>query len=354
MSHNWRNVLISPDASIEEAINRIDQEALRVALVVDEQEHLLGTVSDGDVRRALIRHMPLSTPVRELMNRNPRVAELGTSQEALFSIMESNDLLSIPLVQDGVLVGLETLHHVLHRQRRENVVFLMAGGFGTRLRPLTNHRPKPLLNIGGKPILETILESFIASGFYRFYMSTHYMPDMIREHFGDGSNWGVEIEYIHEQEPLGTGGAMGLLPRDLSDLPLIVMNGDVLTKVDFEKLLDYHREVGASATICVREYEHQIPYGVIEAEGHRITQMVEKPVQKMFVNAGIYVVNPSIAAGVEQNTAIDMPTLLGQQMEQGELISMFPLHEYWLDIGRFEDLDQARVDIHGWDAPDEG
>jgi len=353
MSHNWRNVLIGPSATIEEAINKIDQEALRLALVVDENDRLLGTVSDGDVRRALIKHLPLSTQVSKLMNTNPRVAKVGTSREILFSVMESNDLLSIPIVEEGVLVGLETLHHVLQKQRHENVVFLMAGGFGTRLRPLTNDRPKPLLNIGGKPILETILESFVASGFYRFYISTHYMPEMIREHFEDGSKWGVEIEYIHEASPLGTGGAMGLLPSDLSDKPLIVMNGDVLTKVDFEQLLNYHKEVDAAATICVREHEHQIPYGVVEAEGHRITQMVEKPVQKMFVNAGIYVISPSIVSSVEPNQAIDMPTLLDQRMRKGELIAMFPVHEYWLDIGRFEDFNRAQIDIHEWDRLDD-
>jgi len=345
MSHDWRNVLISPGASIEEAIEKIDKEALRLALVVNEQGQLLGTVTDGDVRRALINHLPLSSSVQEIMNDQPKVADVDTSKETLLSIMEYSDLLSIPLVSNGLLVGLETLQHILKASKYDNPVLLMAGGFGTRLRPLTDDCPKPLLKIGGKPILETILESFVASGFHRFYMSTHYKPDMIREYFGDGSKWGVEINYVHENDPLGTGGGLGLLPRDLPELPVIMMNGDVLTRVDFEHLLNYHNDLDAAATMCVREYEHQIPYGVIQADGHIITDMVEKPTQKFFVNAGIYVISPRVVKSVERNQVVDMPTLLENKMAEDQLVAMFPLHEYWLDIGRMEDFNRAQSDI---------
>lgn len=345
MSHNWKKVLISPDATLEEAISVIDQEALRIALVVDESNRLQGTVSDGDIRRALIKHRPLSSRVREVMNSKPTVAELSTPRETLRSIMYYNDLLSIPLLSDGVVVGLESLHQVMEDYRYENPVFLMAGGFGTRLRPLTNNCPKPLLRIGEKPILEIILESFVAVGFHNFYISTHYKPEMIRDYFGDGSKWGVKITYVHELEPLGTAGALGLLPRDLPDLPLIVMNGDILTKVDFKNLLKYHNENSSLATMCVREYHHQIPYGVIFADDHKITSIIEKPNQKYFVNAGVYVLDASIIHQVKQNEHIDMPTLLTEYIDKGKPVSMFPLHEYWLDIGQMKDFNQAQSDV---------
>jgi NDP-sugar pyrophosphorylase family protein len=204
-----------------------------------------------------------------------------------------------------------------------------------------------MLKVGGKPILETLIRNFIKAGFQNFYISTHYMPEQIENYFGDGTDLGVNITYVHEDEPLGTGGALGLLPDDLpKGLPLIMMNGDVLTKVDFQRLLDFHNENQADATMCVREYDYQIPYGVINGEGNKITSMVEKPIQRFFVNAGIYVVSPQVINSVPQNHKIDMPTLLEQHMEQRNNILMFPIHEYWLDIGRMDDFNRAQADIH--------
>lgn len=223
----------------------------------------------------------------------------------------------------------------------------MAGGFGSRLRPLTDNCPKPMLKVGDKPILETVIRSFIKAGFSDFYISTHYMPEQIKNHFGDGGDLGVNISYVYEETPLGTGGALGLLPDSMrQDLPLIMINGDVLTKVDFERLLSFHVENDADATMCVREYDYQIPYGVINGEGNQITSMVEKPIQRFFVNAGIYVVSPRVIQSVEKNQKIDMPTLLEQHMEERQKVLMFPVHEYWLDIGRMDDFNKAQVDIY--------
>lgn len=345
MPQDWKKVLITPDATIQEAIETIDREGLRIVLVVDHQGKLLGTITDGDVRRALIKHKSLESPVSEIMNANPKFAEIHESKARLIQLMEQGNLLHMPLLKDGVLVGLETLQHLMVAPRYDNPVFLMAGGFGTRLKPLTDNCPKPLLKVGGKPILETILESFIEYGFHRFYISTHFMPEMIRAYFGDGSKWGVSIEYIHESSPLGTGGALGLLPKDLPNLPLIMMNGDVLTKVDFEKLLAYHVDHDAIATMCVREYSYQVPYGVIKSEGHRIVSMVEKPSYKFFVNAGIYVLDPAVVQKVTVDQCIDMPTLLEQQIGENAFVSMFPLHEYWLDIGKMNDFEKAQIDF---------
>ncbi|WP_439146011.1 nucleotidyltransferase family protein [Vibrio sp.] len=347
MSHCWNNVLIKPGNTIRDALEIINNEALRVVLVVDEQQSLLGVVTDGDIRRGLLNNLSLTSEVTQVMNGSPLTADANTSRDDLIALMESNDILSIPLLDSGKVVGLETLHGMLSKPVYQNPVFLMAGGFGTRLRPLTDTCPKPMLSIGNKPILETVIRSFIKAGFVNFYISTHYMPEQIEQHFGDGSDLGVNITYVYEESPLGTGGALGLLPKDLpQDLPLIMMNGDVLTKVDFQRLLNFHIENQADATMCVREYDYQIPYGVINGEGNKITSMVEKPIQRFFVNAGIYVVSPRVIQSVPENHHIDMPTLLEEHMVERENILMFPIHEYWLDIGRMDDFNRAQADIH--------
>ncbi|MEZ8353630.1 nucleotidyltransferase family protein [Vibrio splendidus] len=347
MSHCWQKTLIPESSTIKQALEIINSEALRVAVVVDQKQKLLGMISDGDIRRGLLNDLTLSDSVVKVMNTSPITAKFGASKESLVELMEQKQILSVPLIdQDGRIVGLETLHSALSKDRYKNPVFIMAGGFGTRLRPLTDNCPKPMLKVGDKPILETVIKSFIKAGFNNFYISTHYMPEQIHQHFGDGSDLGVSISYVHEDAPLGTGGALGLLPDSIPrDLPLIMINGDVLTKVDFQRLLNFHIENDADATMCVREYDYQIPYGVINGEGNKITSMVEKPIQRFFVNAGIYVVSPRVIQSVEKNQKIDMPTLLEQHMEERQKVLMFPIHEYWLDIGRMDDFKRAQMDI---------
>lgn len=348
MSHCWQKTLISESSTIKQALEIINSEALRVAVVVDKENKLLGMITDGDIRRGLLSELTLSDSVSKIMNSNPFTARQSISKEELVELMEKKEILSVPMLDcEGRIVGLETLHSVLSKEIYLNPVFIMAGGFGTRLRPLTDNCPKPMLKVGDKPILETVIKSFIKAGFSNFYISTHYMPEQIHQHFGDGSDFGVSISYVHEDTPLGTGGALGLLPEDLPrDLPLIMINGDVLTKVDFQRLLNFHMENDADATMCVREYDYQIPYGVINGDGNQITSMVEKPIQRFFVNAGIYVVSPRVIQSVEKNQKIDMPTLLEQHMEERQKVLMFPIHEYWLDIGRMDDFNRAQTDIH--------
>lgn len=346
MKFIWQDILMAPTRTLRDALEVINEQASQVVLVVDEENHLLGVVTDGDIRRALLKNLGLEVVLSEIMNLSPITAQRGTSKDQLIELMERKSILSVPLLDKGKVVGLEMLKHFLSKPKYDNPVFLMAGGFGTRLRPLTDNCPKPMLEIGNKPILETVLNSFVKAGFRNFYISTHYMPELILNHFGDGSKWGVTIEYIHEDKPLGTGGALGLLPNDVSqELPLILMNGDVLTKVDFTRLLEFHCDNSADATICVREYEYQIPYGVISGEGNRITEMVEKPIQRFFVNAGIYVLSPSVVNAVPRDLNIDMPTILEQQIALQKDVLMFPIHEYWLDIGRMDDFNRAQVDI---------
>lgn len=347
MKH-WETALVRLGTTLEKAIKVLDRAALRIVLVVDDQRKLLGTMTDGDLRRALIKHQPLDTAVENVMNPQPKVATLDWSRERLLQVMEQQQVLQLPIVDEQHrIIGLESLHELLNQQAHDNPIFLMAGGFGTRLRPLTNDCPKPMLKVGDKPILQVILESFVKAGFHRFYISTHYMPEMIRDHFGDGSQWGVSIQYIHEDEPLGTGGALGLLPKDEIDQPLFLMNGDLLTTLNFQSLLQFHQEHPASATMCVREYEHQVPYGVIESQGHHITSMVEKPTQRFFVNAGIYLLDPGLVKRVSHNHRIDMPTVLENEIAANQKINMFPIHEYWLDIGRMEEFARAQTDIAG-------
>ncbi|MEE1888722.1 nucleotidyltransferase family protein [Pseudomonas carassii] len=339
----WEMTCVAPDCSMEEAIATLDRVAVRIVLVVDAKRQLLGTVTDGDVRRALLKRRPLETAVKEIMCSSPKTAGRDWTRERILSVMETYQLLQMPVVDEaGIVIGLETLHGLLNRPQRDNPVFLMAGGFGTRLRPLTHNCPKPLLKVGDKPILELILERFIAAGFHRFFISTHYMPEMIRQHFGDGSRWGVSIVYVHEDEPLGTGGALGLLPHEQIDRPLFLMNGDLLTTLNFLNVLEFHESHGGAATMCVREYEYCVPYGVIQSEGHRIRSMVEKPVQKFFINAGIYLLSPELVRSVQPGTRIDMPTLLEREIAAGRDVNMFPVHEYWLDIGRMEDFQRAQ------------
>lgn len=342
----WRKALVSSNVTLEQAIEVLDKAALRIALVVDANDKLLGTLTDGDVRRALLKHLPLETPVNQVMNGQPKTAEQSWTESRILAVMEQHELLQLPLVDtEGRVVGLINLHDILNKHRHDNPVFLMAGGFGTRLQPLTNNCPKPMLKVGDKPMLEQILLNFVEAGFHRFYISTHYMPEVIRDYFGDGEKWGVSIQYVHEEEPLGTGGALGLLPHDEIDQPLFMMNGDLLTSLNLQSFLEFHETHNGVATMCVREYEHQVPYGVITSEGAQIRSMVEKPVHRFFVNAGIYLLEPALIKSVEPGTRIDMPTLLERQIDGGQAVNMFPIHEYWLDIGRMDDFNKAQTEM---------
>jgi len=320
MTKHWQQVVIAPDTSLLDTIAVIDRGALQIALVVDDAERLVGAVTDGDIRRALIRGLSLQHPVAEVMNKRPKIATLQDSKAQLIALMEGHHLHQLPVVDEaGRVVRLESLQALYKQPNFPNPVFLMAGGFGTRLRPLTDDCPKPLLEVGGKPILETIIENFIKSGFRQFYIAVHYRAQQIKDYFGDGSRWGIAIDYIDEHQPMGTAGAIGLLPDNLPDVPLLVMNGDILTQIDFSRLLAYHNEQQAIATLCVRQYEYQIPYGVVSTDQQRVLAIEEKPVQSCLANAGIYVLDHSLIKAIAMQQQLDMPNLLNQQAAQGEL-----------------------------------
>lgn len=300
------------DTNIHDALKIIDHQGGQIALVVDSGHKLLGTVTDGDVRRGILSGIDVQSPVSMIMNAEPVKAKPSDSRQFILSILRQNKLRQIPIVDDaGCLLGLETLDD-LNPIYRKNMVLLMAGGLGSRLQPLTNECPKPMLKVGGRPILETIILNFIESGFKEFIISLNYKGDMIREHFADGHDLGVSIQYIEEDERLGTAGSLRLLPEIQHSHPVIVMNGDVLTKVNLDHFLDFHTSNHSKATMGVREYNFQVPYGVLKLDHHRIVQIEEKPAHNFFVNAGVYVLDQDVLNCLPDERRFEMPGLFKQ------------------------------------------
>ena len=338
---NWHSTLVSPETPILETLRIIDNSALQIALIVDDTGRLLGTATDGDVRRAILKNVPLTEPVSRIMFTHPTTATADVSRDELLAMMKMKDLRHVPVLDaEGRVVDLRRLVDLIGPQERENWVVLMAGGVGKRLQPLTDDRPKPMLKIGGKPVLETIVENFAGHGFRRFYISVHYKAEMIEEHFGDGSRFGVEIRYLREESPLGTAGALGLLPHR-PESSFLVMNGDVLTKANIRQLMNFHADSNARGTMCVREYHYQVPYGVIQVEGASLSGIDEKPVQTFLVNAGIYVLEPEVLSLIPSDRCFDMTDLFNLLRERRMSVSVFPIREYWLDIGQVEDFRKA-------------
>lgn len=343
---DWQKTLIAPSATLREALSTIDTGGVHIALIVDENRVLKGVLSDGDVRRGLLKGVLLEEPVTRLMNTTPTTARQQDDPDTVLVLMREKRRHQIPLLDaEGRVVGLKVLADLLQPKRCSTPVVLMAGGIGSRLRPLTHDTPKPLLRVGNKPILETILDGFIAQGFHRFYLAVNYKARMIEAHFGDGARWNTEITYLYEEERRGTAGALSLLPDQ--DEPLLVMNGDLLTNLNFGHLLNFHREHAVEATMCVRTYEYQIPYGVVEAVSHRIVSLQEKPVQQFLVNAGVYVLEPQVLNEVPCEGVFHMTDLFGQLLEAGREITVFPIHAYWMDIGHHDDFKRANGEYDG-------
>ena len=336
--------LVLETASITDAVKRLDSAPLKLVVVVDDHGRLLGTISDGDVRRGLLRGLDLSGPVGEIMNRSPVSWRPGDDRAAALAEMRVRLVRILPVLdEDGRLVELEEVDDSPAGSERPNLVVIMAGGRGSRLSPLTEDCPKPMLKVGDRPILQTIIEQLRAQGFRRFCLSLNYMADVVSDHFGDGERFGVEISYVHESEPKGTAGALSLL-REKPEHPIIVLNGDLLTQLDFGQLLAFHAEHQAAATVCLRQYEFQVPYGAVDVDGLNIAGIREKPVFRCFVAAGIYCFDPEVLELVPRDGKVDMPELISGMLEQGRAIRSFPIHEYWLDIGRMPDFQAAQSD----------
>lgn len=320
----------------------MNESAKQILLVVDNTGKMIGTLNDGDIRRGFLGGISLEDEIEKVYFKNPIVASIYDTKESIIRLAAAKKIHQIPLVDsDGKLVGLDILDELVAQKKKSNKVVLMVGGLGTRLRPLTENTPKPMLMVGNKPILQTIVEKFAEYGFVNIVMCVNYKSHVIQEHFGDGSLFGVNIEYILEEKRMGTAGALSLL-KEVPNEPFFVMNGDLLTNVNFEHLYHYHLANNSMATMCVREYSFQVPYGVVSLEEGKIISIKEKPMQKFFVSAGIYMFNPEAIAYIEKDTFFDMPTLFEKFIEKGKNTLSFLIREYWLDIGRIEEYERAK------------
>ena len=341
----WRKALLPADATLRQAIRNLDESALQIALVVSPDGTLLGTITDGDIRRGLLRGLDMNSPVEAIIHRDPLVVPPQLSRDTALQIMQANRIRQLPVVDEcWRVVGLHLWDELIVPGQRSNLMVIMAGGQGTRLRPHTENCPKPLLPVGGKPMLEHIIERARAEGFQHFMLAIHYLGQMIEGYFGDGSRWQVRIGYLREESPLGTAGAIGLLnPRP--DAPFLVTNGDVLNDVLYGELLDFHCRHGAAATMAVRLHEWQHPFGVVRTKGVDIVGFEEKPVARSHINAGIYVLEPRALDNLRPGEHCDMPVLFNRLQERAARTIVYPMHEPWLDVGQPRDLADAQSDF---------
>ena len=328
-------------ATVKEVVENLTSSGLRLSLVVNTVGALVGIVSDGDIRRGLLAGEGLESPATAVMNRSFAVAPLGTAVRELERGVRSRQVTHLPLVdKDGKLAGLFVDQPDERGTGRDNTVVIMAGGVGSRLRPLTENTPKPMLPVGGKPMVQHTIEALRSEGFAIFVLAINYLGNQIESHFGDGSDFGVDISYVREAQPLGTGGALSLLEGNFLS-PILVVNGDVMLSAKISEMLDFHNQSGGELTVGVKLLETQVPYGVVDVDGSRILGIKEKPVYRDFVNAGVYVLDPGLLGKVPHDEKFDMTDLLAQVIETSNATA-FPLHESWIDLGRHEDLLRAR------------
>ena len=339
-------ICLQQTANIIEAMKIIEKFPEKIALIISEDQKIVGTVTDGDIRRGLIRNISVNDPVQLIMNNNPITLPAGTSLKEIKKVMEKRKISQIPLINMNSTVSQVVLaNDLIHLNAKKNTVVLMAGGLGVRLGELTADCPKPMLKVGDKPILEVVIENLKEHGFSDFCIAVNYKAEMIESYFKDGTDFGVTIHYLREKERLGTAGALSLLKSE-NDLPLIVMNADVLTKVNFSQFLENHINNNLAASMCVRRYDLQVPYGVVHVTDHLIEKIEEKPTQSFFVNAGIYALNSDVLGLIPKETFYDMPSLFDQIIKNNKKSAgVFPIHEYWMDVGRKDDFHQAQVDF---------
>ena len=337
----WRQTLLNGDATIKDAINVLNVSGLRIVLAVDENEKLLGTISDGDIRRGLLKGLHLENSLATIWNHKAIVVPENMSTEMVKELMLLNKIQQIPIVDENQhLIGLHVWDEFVYPVARPNIFVIMAGGRGTRLGTQTENCPKPLLLVAGRPILEHIINRAHAEGFTYFVIAINYLGHMIEEYFGDGSKIGVKIDYLREEKPLGTAGALTLF-EELPNLPIVVTNGDVITEIRYAAILDFHEKHGASATMAVRSHEWQNPFGVVQIQGVEIISYDEKPIYRSNVNAGVYVLDPAVLKFIPKSEVFDMPSLFEIAGKNSERTVAYPVHEQWLDVGRPKDLQQA-------------
>lgn len=339
----WQLATVPMNATIESVVRSLNETGLQIALIVSADMRLVGTVTDGDIRRGLLRGLDLGSPIDTIVYAQPLVVTPELSRDMVLHLMQANRIRQLPIVDESRrVVGLHTWDALLRPGSRDNLMVIMAGGKGTRLRPHTENCPKPLLPVGGKPMLEHIIERARENGFTRFVLAIHYLGHMIEEAFGDGGRLGVTIDYLREETALGTAGALSLL-NPLPDAPFLVTNGDVLTDIRYDELLEFHLRHGAAGTMAVRLHEWEHPFGVVRTEGVDITGFEEKPVSRSHINAGIYALDAAALQELTVGEPCDMPTLFTRLRERRGRTIVYPMHEPWLDVGRDDDLKRART-----------
>jgi len=345
MNKDWKESLLTPVATVEDAKRIIDSSSMRVTFVVSGEGELLGIVTQSDYRKGLLKYVDNQAPITTIMNDSPRTVLVTESESKIREFFINTHLAHLPVVDEGGrLINVEYYDEHLKIDRQDNWIIIMAGGQGNRLRPLTADIPKPLLKVGSKPILETIIDNCISYGFKKYFLSVNYKAETIEDYFGDGSKQDIQIRYLKEKKQKGTAGSLSLLP-EIPSKPFLVMNADLVTDLNFQDLINFHMEHKSVATMCVKEYDFAVPYGVVKVKDGAIKRIEEKPVHKFFVNAGIYVLDPMVLRLIPENELLDMTDLLGKVVESNQNTTVFPIHEYWLDIGCVDDYRHANGNV---------
>jgi dTDP-glucose pyrophosphorylase len=343
---DWKSIQITENTTVIDAIKIIDSTKARACLVVTDNSKLIGTITDGDIRRAILRGITLDSTVSNVLHKNPITAPVGKDSSFYQAILEKNQIQQLPIIDINHLLCGFYVASDIKESKKINKVILMVGGLGSRLGSLTSNCPKPMLNIGGKPILETIINNLKSEGFTDFYLAVNYKSEVIEDYFKDGSHLGINIKYIREEKRMGTAGSLSLL-EEIPNEPIIVMNGDLLTSINVSELIEFHNKNNSQATMCIRNYNFQLPFGVVVIEGEDMQEILEKPTEKRFVNAGIYIVNPSTLSKIPKNQFYDMPTFFNDLLKEKLNVKVFPISGYWLDIGQKEDFEKAHTEYPG-------
>jgi dTDP-glucose pyrophosphorylase len=344
-TESWEKALLPINATLQEAISNLEETAFQIAIIATPDRIMVGTLTDGDIRRGLLRGMSMDSTVEQIIYSEPLVVPPRHGRDSVLQLMKVNQVHQIPVVdEERRVVGLHLWDEIVDPCRRPNIMVIMVGGQGSRLRPHTENCPKPMLHVGGKPMLEHIIERAKGAGFQNFVLATHYLGEKFEEYFGNGNDWDVKIDYLHEESPLGTAGAIGLLdPKP--NMPFLVTNGDILTDIHYDKLLDYHYRYSASATMAVSKYQWQHPFGVVHTDGVDIAGFEEKPISISYINAGIYVLSPNALDVLSHDEHCDMPTLFSRLQKISARTVVYPMHEPWLDVGQVESYTLAKKNI---------
>jgi dTDP-glucose pyrophosphorylase/CBS domain-containing protein len=342
MKNDLNKYIIKEDSTLLMAMKAINENYKEIVFVVDKNGILIGVITDGDIRRGLLKGLSFETNVAEIMSRNYISVDCNANRATVLDIMRARDIRQVPVLdKDKRITGIHFLNELIGSTVKPNIAVIMAGGKGIRLRPLTEDCPKPMIKVAGRPILERVILHLVGYGVRNIYISINYHGDVIENYFGDGSQFGCEIKYLREEKPLGTGGALSLF-NELPQFPFIVMNGDLLTQVNIGRLLDFHSQEGAEATIAGRPYKVDIPFGVIINDNSRLVNIQEKPSSHYLINSGIYVFNPSILSYIPKNVEYPITSLFDILLDQKKAVSVYILEEEWADVGRHDELKKAK------------